>query len=64
MGGRRKSFGLTSSEKDARKLRHEKSETDANRGEESAFVFFRGEHEDGEDKLGSQKHLDDCCNVS
>ena len=50
---------LTSSIEDTGKLSNEQGETNADWSKEGAFVLLSREHENREDKLGGQKHLDD-----
>lgn len=51
----------------ARQFRNEKRKTDAERSEERNFCLFGGQHQDHEDKEGSEEHFDEdaldftCC---
>lgn len=48
----------------ARQLRYEERQSNSYWCQESSLVFLRGQQEDGDYKLGGQKHLNDCLTVS
>ena len=41
------------------KFRHEESQTNAHRCDEGRFGLLRSQHEDSDDQITSQKHLDE-----